>query len=167
MANRTSFQDLSDDLTCMVLEKLSRPGLSRAFEGMVALASVACVSPRYARLVKEHAWEGACRKVAPEACMKLAPLRGLENSPGGEGWASFAKLLVWCPGFIGKKDQRRVADTELGTDGGLKSKYVESHLCRDDLDDETSVEVPPDELNFTDASKCGAYCVLRLRCTRL
>jgi hypothetical protein len=41
MANCTSFQDLSDDLTCMVLEKLSRPGLKRAFEGMVALASVA------------------------------------------------------------------------------------------------------------------------------
>jgi hypothetical protein len=162
MANRTNFQDFSDDLTCMVLEKLSRPGLKHAYEGMMALASVACVSPRYARLVKEHAWEGACRKVAPEACMKLqlAPLTGSENSPGGEGWASFAKLLVWCPGFrVGKKHHRKVADTiELGTDGHLKSKYVESHLCRDD---EASIEVPLHELIFAETSRRGASYVFR------
>jgi hypothetical protein len=89
--------------------------------------------------------------------MKLAPLRGSENSPEGAGWASFAKLLVWCPGFIGKpKDQRRVA---LGTDGGIKSNYVESHLCRDGG---ASVEVPPGQLSiFADASKCDAYYMLR------
>jgi hypothetical protein len=159
MANRTRFEDLSDDLACTVLEKLSRPGLKRAFDGMVALASFACVSPRYARLVKEHAWEGACRKVAPEACTRLAPLRGSEYSPGGAGWASFAKLLVWCPGFrVGTKDQREGAHAELGTDGGPKSKYVESQMCRDDG---ASVEVSSDELIFADASECDARYVLR------
>jgi hypothetical protein len=93
-----SFEDLSDDLTCMVLDKLSKAGLKGTFESLKILASFSCVSPRYARLVKERAWESACRKAAPEVCMQLAHVDGSGDSPGGVGWGSFAKLLAWCPG---------------------------------------------------------------------
>jgi hypothetical protein len=97
MGDRT-FEDLSDDLTCTVLDKLSKAGLKGTFESLKTLASFFCVSPRYARLGKERAWESACRKAAPEVCMQLAPVDGSGDSPGGVGWGSFAKLLAWCPG---------------------------------------------------------------------
>jgi hypothetical protein len=115
MGDRT-FEDLNDDLTCMVLGKLSEPGLKGACESLRTLASFSCVSPRYAGLVKESAWENACRKAAPEVCMQLTPVEGSGDSPGGVGWGSFAKLLAWCPGCDRLERARNSGPNILGND---------------------------------------------------
>jgi hypothetical protein len=145
MGNRTKFEDLSDDLLCMVLQKLS--GWDRRRRSIKALASVACVSSRCSRLVKERAsgaWEGVCRKAAPGVCMHLAPSGG---SPRDAGWASVAKLLAWCPGHrkfsVIRKAETAIEDSHMNYTWALEFEGV------------------PDEDFFSDASKCRAAYVLR------
>jgi hypothetical protein len=140
MADRTKFEDLSDDLFCMLLhwQKLSGRHTRTSIKG---LASFTCVSSRYSRLVKERSsglWEGVCREAFLEMCMRLAPSGG---SPGDAGWASFAKLLAWCPGH------RELSVTEKA---GNASK---GHLVN-------WVDVIGEEEFFSDASKCRAEYVL-------
>jgi hypothetical protein len=143
MADRTKFEDLSDDLIYMVLQKLS--GWDRTRRSNQGLASFASVSSRCSRLVKERSsglWEGVCRKAFPVMCMHMAPLGG---SPGDAGWASFAKLLAWCPG------PREFPVTEKAGNAS------EGHLDTTNL----STKQVPNEEFFSDASKCRAAFVLR------
>ena len=94
----TTFEVLNNDIVCLILDKTlkpSPPGINSR-----TLASFACVSSRYASLVKERAWERACRNALPDLCKIL--LNGDKESPGNAGWDCFAKLLTRCPGYRSK-----------------------------------------------------------------
>lgn len=114
-----SFEDLDEDLSCFILEKLINPVYSeipleiRNFDpkGMASLATFACASRHCARLVRERAWEAACRKAAPEVCARVSPPGAHSNGPGGANWISFAKLLNWCPGqYPGEVERTRAQE---------------------------------------------------------
>lgn len=94
----TTFEGLNKDIVCFILDKTLKtnpPGIDRS-----TLASFACVSSRYASLVKERGWEHACRGALPDLCEIL--LSRDKMSPGDAGWDCFAKLLTICPGYQSK-----------------------------------------------------------------
>lgn len=133
-----SFESLNDDLACLVLEKLfPLNSVLFAFEGVADLANFARVSRRYARVVRESGWAAACRRVAPKLCADLVPIGGPENSPGGTGWMSFAKLLAWCPGRLETPEKIRSGPFDCQ---GIKSlgtmhecEPAKQHVCRYNL----------------------------------
>lgn len=111
---KRSLEDLDDNLTSLILEKLIGPAPKkhRQFNGFKRLATFARVSRRYSRIVNEQgAWESACRKFVPQLCDKMAPLEGLEGLGSG-GWASFAKLLMWCPGYSEETENMELNELE-------------------------------------------------------
>lgn len=74
--------------------------------------------------------------------MNLAPSG---NSPGNAGWANFAKLLKWCPGWHGERvAKKRRAQKKIAMEGHL---------------DEYAKEVSKEEF-LSDPSKCRASYVL-------
>ncbi|GAQ85115.1 hypothetical protein KFL_002200020 [Klebsormidium nitens] len=82
----------------------------KMFHGQSRLAKFACVSRRYARIVKEGAaWESACRTFAPKLSEKVAASEGAK-SLGSAGWASFAKLLTWCPGYCQETENMKLCE---------------------------------------------------------
>ncbi|GAQ90360.1 hypothetical protein KFL_006310100 [Klebsormidium nitens] len=94
----TTFEDLGDDIVCLILDKTLKPvppGIASR-----TLASFACTSSRYASLMKERGWERACRNALPDLCEIL--LSADKESPGDAGWDCFAKLLTRCPGYRSK-----------------------------------------------------------------
>lgn len=123
-------EDLSDDLICLILDKLSTSERSQVPGSFQALASFASVSAHYGRLVRDTVWEGACRKALPVVCTALAPVGGRKKSPGDVGWLSFAKLLTWCPGN-GRTEAISVPETDsaVGRCRGITAN-VRPHMYR-------------------------------------
>ncbi|GAQ88916.1 hypothetical protein KFL_004690085 [Klebsormidium nitens] len=77
----TTFEGLNNDVVCLILDKTLKPyppGIDSE-----TIARFACVSSRYANLVKERGWERACRNALPDVCEIL--LRGDKESPGDAG----------------------------------------------------------------------------------
>jgi hypothetical protein len=172
-----TFQALDDDLSCLILERLVKPidklggNPHYVTKGMGYLASAACVSRRYARLVRQRVWEAACRRIAPEVCAQITEssemtLPGETGiGPGRASWLSFAKLLTWCPAQLRinpkyaslDEDGRGAVCRGIGMDGrGIHvcepDWSVAAHLCKDPAD----LEAVPSEEVLADASICGA-----------
>lgn len=101
---------LSNDLLFLILDKTLSP-IPPGIDSKT-LASLSCVSTRFANLLKGHGWERACRTAVPELCTALLD-RG-QQSPGDAGWASFAKLLTRCPGYQWKQVRWMSTETYFG-----------------------------------------------------
>jgi hypothetical protein len=88
--------------------------------------------------------------------MHLAPLG---KSPGDAGWASFAKLLKWCPGWHGEREiNKKWSAQETGYDSEVSSSMTEVQIAVEGHLDDCAEEVSKEFLS--DPSKCRAAYVL-------
>ncbi|CAM8904791.1 unnamed protein product [Rhodiola kirilowii] len=91
MATENAFYYLPDDVLLNILFKLE--------DDPRHLPRLACVSTKFASLIRFVCWKNKCYATIPDVIADLISLSNHDSSPDG-GWPALHKLAVCCPGLL-------------------------------------------------------------------